>query len=362
MAGLSGRVAGGAQRGLAEVMAQQSLEAERIRQAAIQDAQMQLQQQRLSEDIRQSGLDEAHRTRTFDAGERDRRDRANQAGLRDMYEQREILDTEENNRAIDAMASDPSLPPEVRTVVGLRRRGVTGVNPEDVADPKQALTRDVERARAIAEAQYGTAAKYRAPADERLVQIMGPQGTPIWVKESQAEGQPAAQAPRAVTGQERQVLAFYNRAKQASDDIGGLEDSMAQSGMGAQLQQQFAPNMFQTEQQQRYRQAQRAFTEARLRKESGAAIPTAEYENDARTYFAQPGDSPEVIQQKRQARQVVLDGLKFASGKAHNEFYGDDGGSTPTSPSSNPPQIGAEKVFPNGKKGRWDGKGWVAVP
>lgn len=164
-----------------------------------------------------------------------------------------------------------------------------------------------------------------ANREEDIVQVMGPQGTPIWVKKSQAVGQPAAQAPRAVTGAERQSLSYYNRAKQATDDISPIEEQIAKSGLGAQLQLQHAPNMLQNQTQQSYRQAQRAFTEARLRKESGAAIPTAEYENDARTYFAQPGDTPQTMEQKRKARGVVLEGLKFSSGKAYNEFYGEAG-------------------------------------
>jgi hypothetical protein len=165
------------------------------------------------------------------------------------------------------------------------------------------------------------------PRDERLVQVMGPQGTPIWVRESEAVNKPAAQAARAVTGQERQALAYYNRAKDASDTITttGLEDRVSKSGMGTQLGLQYAPNIMQTPDQQAYRQAQRAFTEARLRKESGAAIPAGEYENDAKTYFAQPGDDAATVDQKRHARQVVLDGLKFGSGKAYEEFYGDSG-------------------------------------
>jgi hypothetical protein len=170
--------------------------------------------------------------------------------------------------------------------------------------------------------QIGAEASNR---QERMVQVQGPQGAPIWVPESQAAGQPAAQAARAVTGQERQSLAYYNRAKQASDDIAKLEADIAKAGIGSQLQLQHAPNMLQTSSQQAYRQGQRAFTEARLRKESGAAIPQGEYENDARTYFAQPGDSPETIAQKQRARATVLEGLKFSSGKAFNEFYGDTG-------------------------------------
>lgn len=132
--------------------------------------------------------------------------------------------------------------------------------------------------------------------------------------------------PKAVTGAERQTLAFYNRAKEASEALaqGGLEERVSkQNGMGA-LWGQYAPNIAQTKDQQLYRQAQRAFTEARLRKESGAAISTQEYENDGRIYFAQPGDSPETIAQKQKARQAVLDGLKFSAGKAYSEFYGED--------------------------------------
>lgn len=169
-----------------------------------------------------------------------------------------------------------------------------------------------------------------APKEDRLVQIMGPQGTPIWVRERDAVGRPAAQAARAVTGQERQSLAFYNRGKQALESIesvdeGGrsLEARVSGASLAGQAQLQYAPNFLQSSDQRAYRQAQRAFTEARLRKESGAAIPTAEYENDARTYFAQPGDDEATIEQKRQARQVVLDGLRFGSGKAYDEFYGE---------------------------------------
>jgi hypothetical protein len=47
-----------------------------------------------------------------------------------------------------------------------------------------------------------TTAGLRTPSD-RLVQVMGPNGTPIWMPESQAAGMPAAQAARAVTGARR---------------------------------------------------------------------------------------------------------------------------------------------------------------
>jgi hypothetical protein len=144
-------------------------------------------------------------------------------------------------------------------------------------------------------------------------------------------------------GTERQTLAYFNRAKQASDDISELENVIANQGLMGQLQGQYAPNVFQNEKQQLYRQGQRAFTEARLRKESGAAIPQGEYDNDARTYFAQPGDSPAVIEQKRQARQVVLEGLKNAAGRAYEEFHGEPNTPSPQAPASSGPQATSTK-------------------
>jgi len=145
------------------------------------------------------------------------------------------------------------------------------------------------------------------------------------LKEFEAKEQIKAKygGSRPSLGAERTALAYFNRAKTASEEIVPLEDEIAKKSVAGQAQLQYAPNWAQSNTNQSYRQSQRAFTEARLRKESGAAIPTAEYENDAKTYFAQPGDSQETLALKRRSRQAVLDGLKFASGKAYEEFFGE---------------------------------------
>jgi hypothetical protein len=154
--------------------------------------------------------------------------------------------------------------------------------------------------------------------------------TPVQMPSGVQPNRPA----KPVTGAERQTLAFYNRMKDAvttletGDPGKSIEEQIAGQGLAGQLQGQHAPNMFQTDLQQQYRQAQRAYTEARLRKESGAAIPESEFQNDARTYFAQPGDSAAVLKQKRAARQKVMEGLKFSSGRAYDEFYGEHGGAS----------------------------------
>jgi hypothetical protein len=238
------------------------------------------------------------------------------------------------------------------------------------------LTNQAAQARleaATARAEAAAARGANAGQNTVVQQGIGPDGKPALLIVDKATGQarpaqmPAGFAPnrpaRPVSGAERQTLAYFNRAKQASEDIVPLEEKVASAGMGSQLQQQYAPNMLQTKEQQAYRQAQRAFTEARLRKESGAAIPQGEYENDSKTYFAQPGDAPEVREQKRRARQTVLDGLKYASGQAHAEFYGDEaepaakGGGLSTTKA---PGVGEQRTI-NGQLAEWDGKGWLPV-
>lgn len=60
---------------------------------------------------------------------------------------------------------------------------------------------------------------------------------------------------------------------------------------------------------QLYRQAQEDWVRAKLRKESGATIRDEEMESEIRTYFPRPGDSPEVVKQKAQARRVAEQAL-----------------------------------------------------
>lgn len=60
---------------------------------------------------------------------------------------------------------------------------------------------------------------------------------------------------------------------------------------------------------QKYKQASEQWIRAFLRKESGAAIGKDEFTRDFIVYFPQPGDSPDVVQQKEKARQEVMKGF-----------------------------------------------------
>jgi hypothetical protein len=65
---------------------------------------------------------------------------------------------------------------------------------------------------------------------------------------------------------------------------------------------------------QKYNQAKLNFITAALRKESGAAISQSEYDNADKTYFPQPGEGKDIIDQKRQAREDVIEGFRVSAG------------------------------------------------
>jgi len=68
-------------------------------------------------------------------------------------------------------------------------------------------------------------------------------------------------------------------------------------------------NAFGSAQQQQVEQAQRDWVNAILRRESGAAISPSEFDSAKKQYFAQPGDKPGVIAQKRQNRLLAEQGV-----------------------------------------------------
>ena len=64
-----------------------------------------------------------------------------------------------------------------------------------------------------------------------------------------------------------------------------------------------------------FRQAENNFINALLRRESGAAIASSEYDNARRQYIPVIGDSPEVLERKRNNRNMVSSRLMAAGGK-----------------------------------------------
>ena len=238
-----------------------------------------------------------------------------------------LSDTERGSLEAMAVTDDIDLPASLTAKP--TKRVVTTLGPR--GGPVSKLVSEEEHEQGVPE--------YRAPtstaSDDALVKVdtmeNGKRVTK-WLPKSQVAGQTfesPSGGPTLASGQQRRILNFYNRMNDALGTVEGIEPATAKQGLAGKLQGQYAHNMLQTAEQQSYRQAQRAFTEARLRKESGAAIPPHEYENDAKTYFAQPGDDPATIAQKKQKRQALLESTAFEAGPAYEEFYSEPFKRTP---------------------------------
>jgi GH24 family phage-related lysozyme (muramidase) len=96
-------------------------------------------------------------------------------------------------------------------------------------------------------------------------------------------------------------------------------------GFWGQLRENMTPevlsNQMRSPEYQKYRQAADQWIRAKLRKESGATITPEESEGEFRTFFPQPGDGPEVVEQKKLARQQAIQGMQAESGGAYDALF-----------------------------------------
>jgi hypothetical protein len=113
---------------------------------------------------------------------------------------------------------------------------------------------------------------------------------------------------------ENQVL------KEGKDATALYPTAFSQAAGGVPLVGDYLRTQVTTPVQQQYRQAQENWVRANLRKESGAVIGADEMADEIRTYFPQPGQSAEVIQQKQLARQVTQDAMKTSAGALYRPF------------------------------------------
>jgi hypothetical protein len=79
----------------------------------------------------------------------------------------------------------------------------------------------------------------------------------------------------------------------------------------------FVSNYITSPDYQKFDQAKRDFVNAVLRRESGAAISQSEFDNANKQYFAQPGDTPERIAEKRRNRQDAIAGVAGGGGQSY---------------------------------------------
>ncbi len=215
--------------------------------------------------------------------------------------------------------------------------------------------------------------RYQAPERSVLPTVVNIGNVPTLVDRRTGQTTPLASADvvaqnvqatkpsseKSLTEAQSNAFTFANRMSEADaviNEIGGKYSPMALRasravegvpGLGIAANYRLSPN------DQRMEQAKRDFTNAVLRKESGAAISASEFDNADRQYFPQPGDSAQVIEQKRRNRKTAIDGISEAAGPAKSKIGG--GARPPVLVSSeaewNALKPGTAYTMPDGRKG-----------
>jgi hypothetical protein len=127
-------------------------------------------------------------------------------------------------------------------------------------------------------------------------------------------GGPAAATSKQLTETQAKATGLYRAASEAARTMNTVQGYNPTLVANALDQSNFsATGLGQTD--RRVLNAQRAFANAVLRLESGAAITPAEINEKARTLFPAPGDGPEAVADKARLRGQSLAALRDAAGR-----------------------------------------------
>lgn len=164
--------------------------------------------------------------------------------------------------------------------------------------------------------QPGVSVSYGAPQAGQ-----DQQGNPVFFQPSKSGGapsivpgvRPSGDGEKALTEGQAKAVTFSARMLSADRTLAELNrkgvnvsvpGANAGYGIGA------AVNAMSPADQQRLDQAKRDFINATLRRESGAVIADSEFASADKQYFAQVGDSRQVIEQKARNRRVAIEGVR----------------------------------------------------
>lgn len=161
-----------------------------------------------------------------------------------------------------------------------------------------------------------------APTTRQIKQADGSEVVVQWNAENRKwepmqapEGGAAVRAPNKLTEQQSKDIVYYNRGRQALETLGAGEvlASGYEAGKG------YVPvvgNYLTSGNFQKAQQAATNFLMSILRKDTGAAITKQEEEIYGRIFLPKPGDAPETLAQKAQARAQALDAIRDGLGPA----------------------------------------------
>lgn len=129
-------------------------------------------------------------------------------------------------------------------------------------------------------------------------------------------------------------------AGQEGPPVPGIQDVGASSAQTGLSKIPGVGNFLISNDRQKYEQARRDFSNAKLRQESGATIQQSEIDNADKQYFPVPGDSPEVIKQKAANRRVAIESMGQEAGRGYRPkfVFGSDGTLVPYQPKTAEPE------------------------
>lgn len=123
----------------------------------------------------------------------------------------------------------------------------------------------------------------------------------------------APSAGKPATEAESRVYGFFKRAEQAAGDLESIKEVPGEMER-AMVGRSFL-NRFTSPQAQMFDNATRQFINAVLRRDSGAVISDDEFASAQKEYIPVPGDSPQVLERKRQNRRTALEALRVGAGR-----------------------------------------------
>ncbi len=132
---------------------------------------------------------------------------------------------------------------------------------------------------------------------------------------------PAPTNPYALTGKttedQGKSAGFANRMVESHNILNQLEGVGLDKTQATLGSVPIIGNSLSSGDKQKFEQAKRNFVTSILRKESGAAISAGEFDTEEKKYFPQVGDKPEVVEQKRQARETAIQSVMSAAGPGY---------------------------------------------
>jgi len=115
------------------------------------------------------------------------------------------------------------------------------------------------------------------------------------------------------TGEQSAALAYWARMVNASKAVTKFEDEFLKLPIEQQYYQSKVPDILASQNQKSLEREKQDFITAVLRKESGAAISPSEFAAQDRIFFPQPGDWPDVVIAKRNARNFRVKAMLWTA-------------------------------------------------